>query len=127
MITEISVKLWYNIFVSKNYERKILKMSVIKINKGNFDLVKNSEKKVLIDFYADWCGPCRMMSPIIDEIASERSDILVAKVNVDDSPELASAFGVVSIPMLAVVKDGAIINKSVGARPKAQVLSLLEG
>ena len=127
MITEISVKLWYNIFVSKDYERKILKMSVIKINKGNFDLVKNSEKKVLIDFYADWCGPCRMMSPIIDEIANERSDILVAKVNVDDSPELASAFGVVSIPMLAVVKDGAIINKSVGARPKAQVLSLLEG
>ena len=127
MITEISVKLWYNIFVSKNYERKILKMSVIKINKGNFDLVKNSEKKVLIDFYADWCGPCRMMSPIIDEIANERSDILVAKVNVDDSPELASAFGVVSIPMLAVVKDGAIVNKSVGARPKAQVLSLLEG
>ena len=102
-------------------------MSVIKINKGNFDLVKNSEKKVLIDFYADWCGPCRMMSPIIDEIANERSDILVAKVNVDDSPELASAFGVVSIPMLAVVKDGAIINKSVGARPKAQVLSILEG
>ena len=102
-------------------------MSVLKINKNNFEQLKQSEKPVLIDFYADWCGPCRMVSPIVDEIAEEREDILVAKINVDNEPELAEAFGVISIPMLAVMKNGEVVKQSSGARPKAQILALLEG
>ena len=101
-------------------------MAVIDIKKDNFDLVKNSEKTVLLDFYATWCGPCRMVSPIVDEIAEERADIMVGKVNVDDEPELAAAFGVTSIPMLAVVKNGEVVNQTVGAMPKHQILALLE-
>lgn len=101
-------------------------MSVININKNNFDLVKNSDKKVLLDFYADWCGPCRMVSPIVEEIANEREEILVAKINVDNEPELASEFGVVSIPAIFVIKDGKIINQASGARPKPQILALLD-
>ncbi len=102
-------------------------MSVIKISKNNFEEIKNGEKLVLIDFYADWCGPCRMVSPIIEEIANENPQYVVGKVNVDDEPELARAFGVVSIPMLAVLKDGKVINQAVGARPKVQILAMLEG
>ena len=102
-------------------------MSVLKINKNNFEQLKQSEKPVLIDFYADWCGPCRMVSPIVDEIAEEREDILVAKINVDDEPELAEAFGVISIPMLAVMKNGEVVKQSSGARPKAHILAMLEG
>ena len=102
-------------------------MSVIKINKNNFEAIKNEEKLVLIDFYADWCGPCRMVSPIIEEIANENPQYVVGKINVDDEPELARAFGVVSIPMLAVLKNGRVINQSVGARPKGQILDMLEG
>ncbi len=102
-------------------------MSVQIINNSNFESIKNHDKPVLLDFYADWCAPCRMVSPIIDEIASERSDIIVGKVNVDNNPELASEFGVFSIPTLVIMKDGKIINKSSGARPKGQILSLLEG
>lgn len=102
-------------------------MSTIKINKDNFNLIKNSDKKVLIDFYADWCGPCRMVSPFVEEIAEENPQYLVAKINVDDEPELATQFGVSSIPMLVVLKDGKVINQSVGARPKAQILSMLNG
>ena len=102
-------------------------MSVIKINKENFDLVKNSDKKVLLDFYAEWCGPCRMVSPLVDQIAEENPQYLVGKINVDEEPELAGQFGVVSIPTLAVVEDGKIVNQSAGARPKAQILALLEG
>ena len=102
-------------------------MSVIQVNKNNFDEIKNSDKVVLFDFYADWCGPCRMVSPIVDEIAEENSDVVVGKINVDDEQELASAFGVVSIPMLVVMKDGQEINRSVGAKPKAQILALLKG
>ncbi len=102
-------------------------MSVKELNKQNFNTVKNSEKTVLIDFYADWCGPCRMVSPLVDEIAEENPQYLVGKVNVDNEPELANAFGVSSIPMLVVMKDGKIINQSVGAKPKAQILQLLEG
>ena len=102
-------------------------MSVIQVNKNNFDEIKNSDKVVLFDFYADWCGPCRMVSPIVDEIADENSDVVVGKINVDDEQELASAFGVVSIPMLVVMKDGQEINRSVGAKPKAQILALLKG
>ena len=102
-------------------------MSVIQVNKNNFDEIKNSDKVVLFDFYADWCGPCRMVSPIVDEIAEENSDVVVGKINVDDEQELASAFGVVSIPMLVVMKGGQEINRSVGAKPKAQILALLKG
>ena len=101
-------------------------MSVLILNKENFDLAKNSDKPVLIDFYADWCGPCRMVSPIIEEIAKERNDILVAKVNVDNEPELASEFDVVSIPSLFVLKNGKIVNQTSGVRPKAQILAMLE-
>ena len=102
-------------------------MSVIKLNKNNYDEVIGGEKKVLIDFYADWCGPCRMLSPIVDEIANEREDVIVAKVNVDDEQELAQQFGVISIPTLAVMSGGKVINQSSGARPKADVLKMLEG
>ena len=100
-------------------------MSVVKINKDNFEQVKNSDKKVLIDFYADWCGPCRMVSPIIDEIASERDDIIVGKVNVDNEQELAAAFGVYSIPTLVVLEGGRVVNQALGARPKSAILSML--
>ena len=102
-------------------------MSVLNINKNNFELVEKSEKKVLVDFYADWCGPCRMVSPIVDEIAEEREDILVCKVNVDDEQELANRFGIFSIPSLLIFKDGEVVNQIAGARPKAQILALLEG
>ena len=102
-------------------------MSVLHINKNNFDSVKNSEKPVLLDFYADWCGPCRMVSPVVDEIAEENPQYLVGKINVDEQPELAQAFGVASIPTLVVMKNGKIVNQSSGARPKQQILSMLEG
>ena len=102
-------------------------MSVLNVNKNNFDDVLNSDKPVLLDFYADWCGPCRMVSPLVDEIANENPQYVVGKVNVDNEPELAEAFGVSSIPMLAVLKNGALVNKAVGARPKDQILKLLEG
>ena len=100
-------------------------MSAIKINESNFEQIKNSDKKVLIDFYADWCGPCRMVSPIIDEIAGERDDIIVGKVNVDENPSLASEFSVYSIPTLVILKNGKVEAQVTGARPKAQILSLL--
>ncbi|MBQ4626668.1 MAG: thioredoxin [Clostridia bacterium] len=100
-------------------------MSVLSINKNNFDEIKNSGKTVLLDFYADWCGPCRMVSPIVDEIALENPQITVGKINVDDEPELAQAFGVSTIPTLVVLKDGKIVNQSAGARPKAQILAML--
>ena len=102
-------------------------MSVIHINKSNFqNEVLNSEKPVLLDFWAPWCGPCRMVSPVVDEIASERGDIKVGKVNVDEQPELASAFKVMSIPTLVVMKDGKVISTTVGAKPKADILKMLE-
>ncbi len=102
-------------------------MSVLKINKNNFEKVLNSEKRVLLDFYADWCNPCRMVSPFVEQIAEENPQYLVAKVNVDEEPELASQFGVSGIPMLVVMENGKIINQSSGARPKNQILALLEG
>ena len=102
-------------------------MKVIKANKENFESVRNSEKPVLIDFYADWCGPCRMVSPIVDEIAEERDDIVVAKVNVDEENELASEFGVFSIPTLVVIKNGKVVSQAAGARPKDAILAMLNG
>ena len=102
-------------------------MSVTIVNKNNFEQIKNSEKPVLLDFYADWCGPCRMVSPLVDQIADENPQYLVGKVNVAQEPELAQAFGVASIPTLVVMKDGKIANRSVGARPKQQILAMLEG
>lgn len=101
-------------------------MSVLKITESNFQsVVLESNKTVLLDFWASWCGPCRMLSPIIDEIAGERSDIKVGKVNVDEEPELASQFKIMSIPTLLVIKDGKVINQSMGVIPKEQVLALL--
>jgi len=100
-------------------------MKALKLSKDNFDSAIRSEKPVLLDFYADWCGPCRMVLPIIEEIAGERDDVVVAKVNVDDEPELAERFGVFSIPALFVLKNGEVVNKSTGARPKEQILALL--
>ena len=101
-------------------------MSVFKVTKENFDEVKSSEKTVLIDFYADWCGPCRMVSPIIDEIANERPDVLVCKVNVDEEGELAQMFDVSSIPTIVVMKNGEVVNTSIGARAKPIILSWLD-
>lgn len=101
-------------------------MSMIPITKNNFqEEVLNSEKPVLLDFWAPWCGPCRMVSPIVDEVAAERSDIKVGKVNVDEEPELASRFRIVSIPTLVVLKNGKIVNQAVGARPKSSILAML--
>ena len=101
-------------------------MSAININKTNFqDEVINSEKPVLLDFWASWCGPCRMVGPIVDEIAVERGDLKVGKVNVDEQPELAGQFGVMSIPTLVVLKNGKVTNQAVGVRPKAQILAML--
>lgn len=101
-------------------------MSVIEITKENFDLVKQSNKKVLLDFYADWCGPCRMVSPFVDQIATENTQYFVGKINVDTEPELASAFGISTIPTLIVMKDGVIVRQTSGARPKADILAMLE-
>lgn len=102
-------------------------MSVLIVTKENFDSVRISEKPVLLDFYADWCGPCRMVSPIVEEIAEENPQYLIGKVNVDKEPELAQQFQVLSIPTLAVIKDGNIITQSTGARPKADILAMLKG
>ncbi len=103
-------------------------MSVIKISKENFTSeVLNSDKTVLLDFYADWCGPCRMVAPIVAEISEERCDVKVGKINVDEQPELAAQFQVTSIPMLTVVKNGKVINQVIGYRPKSQIKAMLKG
>ena len=101
-------------------------MSALSITKNNFqEEVINSKKPVLLDFWASWCGPCRMVSPIVDEIAQERPDVKVCKVNVEEQRELAAAFKVMSIPTLVVMKEGKIVNRAMGARPKDQILELL--
>ena len=101
-------------------------MSAVKITKDNFDSqVLHAATPVLLDFWAPWCGPCRMVSPVIDEIAAERTDITVGKINVDEQPELASRFGVMSIPTLVVMKDGKVVNQAIGAMGKAQILNML--
>ena len=101
-------------------------MAVITITKENFEAeVLKSAQPVLLDFWAAWCGPCRMLSPIVDEVAEERTDVKVGKVNVDEQPDLAAEFGVMSIPTLLVFKGGKLVNQAVGARPKSGVLALL--
>ena len=101
-------------------------MSVLKITNANFENeVLASPNTVLIDFYADWCGPCRMLGPIVEEIAAERPDIKVCKVNVDEEGELAARFGVMSIPAVFVLRNGEVVAQSLGAKPKAQLLALL--
>lgn len=101
-------------------------MSVLKITNDNFQTeVMESEKVVLLDFYADWCGPCRMVGPIVEEIAEENENIKVGKINVDEQPALAARFQVSSIPLLVVMKDGQIVKQSLGARPKNQILEML--
>ena len=97
----------------------------LKITKENYDSVIDTDKVVLIDFFAQWCGPCKMMSPIIDKIANEHPEYVIGKVDVDEDPELARAFGVMSIPTIVVMKNGEVVNKSSGARPKDQILALL--
>lgn len=102
-------------------------MSVITVTKENFQSeVLESDKTVLIDFWAEWCGPCRMLSPVVDEIANEKPDVKVCKVNVDNEPELATQFGVMSIPTLVVIKDGKVQSQSVGVQPKNNILAMLK-
>lgn len=101
-------------------------MSAVNINKNNFHKeVMSSNKPVLLDFWASWCGPCRMVAPVVEEIACERPDVKVGKVNVDEQPELASQFGVMSIPTLVVMKNGKVVNQATGARPKREILGML--
>lgn len=101
-------------------------MSTLNVTMNNFEQIKNSDKPVLLDFYADWCGPCRMVSPLVEQIAEENLLYLVGKINVDSEPEIAQAFGIVSIPTLVVLKNGKIAAQSVGAKPKQQILAMLE-
>ncbi|MBE6562658.1 MAG: thioredoxin [Ruminococcaceae bacterium] len=101
-------------------------MSALSINKHNFEKeILNSGKKVLLDFFSPRCGPCRFLSPIVDELGRELSDVVVAKVNVDEENELASSFGIFSIPTLVVMEKGKILNRAVGARPKREILNML--
>lgn len=102
-------------------------MSVLSVNKNSFaQEVINSDKIVLVDFWASWCGPCRMLSPIVDEIAAEHPEIKVCKVNVDDEPELAQSFQIMSIPSLMVFKNGKVVANSIGLRPKAEIEAMIK-
>ena len=100
-------------------------MALIKVTKENFEEIKASDKPVLIDFYAEWCGPCRMVAPIVSKIADEHPEYVIGKVNVDEEGELAKAFGVMSIPTLVVLKNGQLVNKAIGSKNEAQILQLL--
>lgn len=101
-------------------------MAIMKVTADNFEQVKSSDKTVLLDFYADWCGPCRMVGPLVEQIAEECPEYLICKVNVDDEPGLAAQFGVVSIPTLVVMRDGQVVKQSAGAKPKHLILAMLE-
>ena len=101
-------------------------MSVMNVTMSNFDEVKNSEKTVLLDFYAVWCGPCQMVSPLVDSIAEENPQYLVGKINVDEEQQLAQMFDVESIPTLIVMKNGKVVHRAVVSRPKSQILAMLE-
>ena len=101
-------------------------MSVMNVTMSNFDEVKNSEKPVLLDFFAVWCGPCQMVSPLVDSIAEENPQYLVGKINVDEEQQLAQMFDVESIPTLIVMKNGEVVQRAVGSRPKQQILAMLE-
>ena len=101
-------------------------MSVISVTKDNIEDVKKSEKLVLLDFFATWCGPCQMVSPLVDEIAEEHPEYLVGKIDIDEETDLAEDFGVMSIPTLVVLKDGEVLTKHTGALPKARILALLQ-
>ena len=101
-------------------------MAILHVNKNDFgSVVKDSAKTVLVDFWASWCGPCRMIAPVLEEVAAERPDVKVCKVNVDEEQELAISYGVSSIPTLLVFKNGQVVNKSIGAVPKAKILEML--
>ena len=130
--------MWYGDVITENNEFKTItklqkekdkedcKMSAININKNNFENeVLNSDKTVLLDFWASWCAPCRMVVPIVEEIADERRDIKVGKINVDEEPELANKFNIMSIPTLVVMKNGKIVQQVSGARPKKAILEML--
>ena len=101
-------------------------MSLIHVTKDNFAEVKASDKPVLLDFFATWCGPCRMISPFIEQIAEEHPEYVIAKIDVDEEPELAQEFGIQSIPTLVVIKNGEVVNTAVGGRPKDAILALLQ-
>ena len=102
-------------------------MAVMTVTKENFqEEVLHRDKPVLLDFWASWCGPCRMLSPVVDEVAEERTDVKVGKVNVDEQPELAQAFGIASIPTLLVIRDGRTVNRAVGVRSKEEILQMLD-
>lgn len=101
-------------------------MSVINVTEQNFNEIINTDKPVLLDFYADWCGPCQMIGPFVKEISEENDGITVGKINVDNEPILAQKFGVMSIPMLVVIKNGEIANQAVGFRNKDEILALLK-
>ncbi|MBR5234167.1 MAG: thioredoxin [Clostridia bacterium] len=102
-------------------------MSLIKANKDNFKQIISSDKKVLVDFYADWCGPCQMVSPFVEQIANEHPEYVIAKVNVDEEPELAAQYDVRGIPLLMVFENGEVKKQAAGARPKQAILDLIEG
>ena len=102
-------------------------MSVLHLNKNNFGEAMLADKPILLDFYADWCGPCRALGPVLESLASERDDFMIGKINVDSDPELAAHFGVVSIPTLVLMQEGKEVRRASGSRPKAGVLKLVEG
>ena len=127
-VTEAGRHLGYTKTIEQQTHPQVVQdIEPITITTENFDAeVLHSEKPVLLDFWASWCGPCRMLSPIVDEVAEERSDVKVGKVNVDEQPDLAAQFGVMSIPTLLVFQNGRLVNQAVGARPKSGVLALLD-
>ena len=117
---------WWTVIVNENKIRKETNMAMIKITSDNFDKeVLQSDKPVLIDFWASWCGPCQMISPLIEEVAGEVSDVKVGKLNVDEEPELTTQFGVMSIPTLVVMDQGKVVNQSVGFIGKDEILALI--